>query len=201
MAEEAWDKFILKLCVDADSKGDGKPSTTLHPTTARFRQATAVLPSTRITKRIVTMKTLFKVIFAAIALYILFPTIIAPLINPPSQSHYSQTSTNIINPNPINVNIDEMSATYRANEIAADSSYKGKLVRISGTIEEIAKDMLGSPYVILKTQTPGGLRIQCVFAKGLESALISLRPGHSVTISGIVSGKMINIILNNCQIL
>src|ERR1700736_1804386 len=35
---------------------------------------------------------------------------------------------------------------YDANEVAADEKYKGKSVKITGKVQNIGKDILGSPY-------------------------------------------------------
>src|ERR1700722_11232656 len=44
---------------------------------------------------------------------------------------------------------DELYSAYKENEVSADTSYKGKIVIISGIIRDIGKDILDSPYVIV----------------------------------------------------
>ena len=41
----------------------------------------------------------------------------------------------------------ELMSAYAVNEIAADQKYKGKMVRLSGKVDDIGKDIMGTPYV------------------------------------------------------
>ena len=45
------------------------------------------------------------------------------------------------------VTATQMLADYEANEVAADQKYKGNMVEVSGTIKNIGKDILDTPYV------------------------------------------------------
>jgi hypothetical protein len=92
----------------------------------------------------------------------------------------------------------ELYREYSANEVRADGKYKGSVVVISGTVESIGKDMLGSAYIVIK----GGddvFGVQCMFASSRESSVASMYKGESVSIKGEVSGKMGNVILRNCE--
>lgn len=90
-------------------------------------------------------------------------------------------------------------ADYEANGVAADEMYKGKTVEVSGTIKDISKDILDTPYVTLES---GNIvwSVQCMFDKSDASKLVSLSQNQKITLTGVVSGKMGNVLINNCQI-
>lgn len=101
-------------------------------------------------------------------------------------------------PPPIEVTAKQLFADYDANEISADEKYKGKPVRVTGTISSIGKDVLGDPYV----QFAAGnavFGVQCMFGDG--SALASLKKGQELTVGCWAPGKMGNVILRGCVII
>jgi hypothetical protein len=94
---------------------------------------------------------------------------------------------------------DQLYSEYKANEVAADARYKGKIVLVSGTIQNIGKDVLDSAYIVVggKGFLDG---VQCSFTKGEESSVARLSKGQSVAVKGEVSGKMGNVQLNKCSL-
>ncbi|WP_173238708.1 OB-fold protein [Legionella antarctica] len=65
-------------------------------------------------------------------------------------------------------------------------------------IDSVGKDLLGTAYVTLKT--PNTLfTIQCMFNKSSEGQLGSLQKGQQISVVGKVSGKLGNVILNDCS--
>ena len=100
----------------------------------------------------------------------------------------------------IKVTAIKLSEDYKANEVSADAKYKGKFVEVSGIIDNIAKDILDTPYVTLKTDTYSIVGIQCMFDKNSESQLATLSKGQSITLQGEVSGKMMNVLIRGCII-
>jgi hypothetical protein len=100
----------------------------------------------------------------------------------------------------LRISAETLYRAYDANEVAADEKYKGKAVIITGKIQNIGKDILGSPFVIV-----GGSGmldgVQCMFAKSATSSLASLIKGRTVTIGGTVSGKMLSwVMMSDCQL-
>ena len=89
------------------------------------------------------------------------------------------------------VTATKLYADYKANELSADNTYKGKLVEVSGMVENIGKDILNSPYISLKTGEIIG-SVQCMLD---DSALAE---GTKVTMQGRVSGLMGNVIIKEC---
>lgn len=98
------------------------------------------------------------------------------------------------------VTASQLMRDYEANEIAADAKYKNKLVNVSGTIANIGKDILDTPYVSLDADSLV-FGIQCMFAKSDQESLVSLSNGVRVTLQGRVSGKLGNVLVKECLIL
>lgn len=93
-------------------------------------------------------------------------------------------------------------ATYKANEVKGDNLYKGKYVEVLGKVDTIGKDLLDNTYVTL---SGGGEQyavehVQCTFAKGAGNAAGDLSKGQLVTLAGHVTGKMMNVQMEDCEI-
>jgi uncharacterized protein YqgC (DUF456 family) len=96
----------------------------------------------------------------------------------------------------------QLAEDYKANEIAADAKYKGKLLEISGIVGSIGKDILSTPYITFQTEQYAIInQVQCMFAKTDEQVLANLSKGQSVTVTGEVSGSVGNIIVNGCKVI
>ncbi|MDD2753011.1 MAG: hypothetical protein PHT44_00095 [Candidatus Portnoybacteria bacterium] len=101
----------------------------------------------------------------------------------------------------IKISAVKLSEEYKANEVAADSKYKGKMLEISGIVDSIGKDILSVPYIALKSYEYAVIdKVQCMFSKNDESKLIDVAQGQQITLRGEVSGKMGNVLVNGCQI-
>lgn len=97
------------------------------------------------------------------------------------------------------VSADQLYNDYNSNEVAADAKYKGKIVLISGIIQDIGKDIMGQAYVVIggKGFIDG---VQCLFTKGEEFSVARLSKGESVTIKGEVEGKMGNVLVRKATL-
>ena len=87
---------------------------------------------------------------------------------------------------------------FEQNEVAADDRYKGKWIEISGTIDNIGKDILDKMYLTLEAEQPL-FGVQAFFADKHKSALASLAKGDPVTLLCKCSGKMGNVLLRECS--
>ncbi|MBV2180904.1 MAG: OB-fold putative lipoprotein [Castellaniella sp.] len=103
---------------------------------------------------------------------------------PPSDSIQSATA-------------QQLYSDYQKNEVAADLQYKGKLVRVSGSISRIGVDVLGDPFVVLavSTQFSG---VQLVFDKEWTKELAKLHVRDQINAQLCVGAGMVveNPILN-----
>jgi|GEM_PF-2679350 len=90
---------------------------------------------------------------------------------------------------------------YEDNEIKADKDYKDKLVSVSGTIDSISV-MLGKTFIVING---GGqyeiLGVQCYLKDQTEiDKAAELKKGQKIIITGRISGKSMNIVMNDCVI-
>lgn len=88
------------------------------------------------------------------------------------------------------INVAKLAKAYAANEIAADREYKGRRVRITGTVDSVGKDIVGTPYVVLIEREERGARAQCTFGRGQEDKLARLTQGQRATFSCEVRGVL-----------
>jgi hypothetical protein len=98
------------------------------------------------------------------------------------------------------VTADQLASEYKSNEVAADAKYKGKVVIVSGTVQDIGKDVMDDAYIII-----GGEKlldsVQCFFTEGQQSSVARLSKGQHVRVKGEVGGKMIvNILVSKCTL-
>lgn len=95
------------------------------------------------------------------------------------------------------VSAKEIFHEYKDNEVAADNKYKGQVVVVFGQIDSIGKDILDQAYVALGTGELIG-SVQCFFDKNKEKSVAQLHKGQSLSIKGVVTGKMGNVLLKHC---
>ena len=97
----------------------------------------------------------------------------------------------------IRVSARRIKADYEANEIAADRMHKGKTVKVTGKVEQIGRDIVGTPYVVLFTGGLGGVHCKVID----ERQIISLRKGQVVTIEGVCCGtSLFSVVIGECRI-
>ena len=88
---------------------------------------------------------------------------------------------------------------YDKNSVAADAKYEDKIVVVSGTIQNIGKDIMDTAYLVI-----GGTGfldgVQCMLPTGQESLVARVSKGQYVTLKGKVSGQIMgNVIVKNCS--
>lgn len=89
---------------------------------------------------------------------------------------------------PLDVSARDLEAAYTANEVAADKQFRGKVLRVSGTVDRISKDILDDPHVILRSGQPLG-GVTCSFGSGADAAIAKLAKGQSVVLRGMGAGS------------
>lgn len=89
---------------------------------------------------------------------------------------------------------------YKANEVSADASYKGRALVVTGLVDTIGKDILDTPYVTLNSgERISFPSIQCMASRG-DTEFASLRKGQEIRVVGICKGKFGNVLLESCSI-
>jgi hypothetical protein len=86
---------------------------------------------------------------------------------------------------------------YDENEVKADEYFKGKKFYVQGKVTSIANDILNNPYITLSSSNEF-LSVQCSFENKKE--VTELTKGQEVTILGECSGKLMNVMMNNCTL-
>ena len=118
---------------------------------------------------------------------------------PSSPQPAATTSNSSLRDNIMNVSAMQIVSEYDNNEIAADSRYKGKYVRISGVVNDIAKDILDNMYVTIGGGADFELRsVQAFFPDKYEGILAELRKGSRITVVCRIDGLMLNVIGRDC---
>lgn len=99
----------------------------------------------------------------------------------------------------VEVSAAQLVADYRANEVKADVTYKGKVVAVKGQVAQVKKDLGGHPVVVLTPGKGGGLvTVRCVFDKSAIEATAGLEKGVEVGVRGIVQGKFGSVNMTAC---
>lgn len=89
---------------------------------------------------------------------------------------------------------------YEKDRDAADKKYKDKLLVVTGTVDLAKTGASGNPYVTMNTSNLV-LRVQFLFDKSDVDAVSQLRKGQKATIKGRVFGKLVNVVLKDCELL
>lgn len=126
---------------------------------------------------------------------------------PSSVSVAEPTPTSTPEPTPeptpsyIEVSATDLLAAYEENTVAADNQYKGQLLKVTGTVGSIGKDILDDAYVTLTNDDEYSLiSVQCYFAKDNLDGIATLKEGDTVSIIGKCDGSTLNVLLKNCDL-
>ena len=103
-------------------------------------------------------------------------------------------------PPPPDISAVALFQAYEANEIAAQRDYEDQVFLVTGIVESISDDILGTPYVTLETESALS-SVQAMFNDDPDlDALAALSQGQAVTVQCRVDGKFGNVILRECSI-
>lgn len=91
---------------------------------------------------------------------------------------------------PVEVTPVELAKAYEENTVAADDLYKGKKLRISGTISEIATGITDEPYLVMKGGNPF-MGPQLHFDKDQRSAIAKLKKGQKIVALCVGAGDLV----------
>lgn len=81
---------------------------------------------------------------------------------------------------------------YDGNEVAADMRYKGKRLQLSGVVDDIGKDFMGTIYVTLMS-SHDFRSVQIYFSDAHANRVANLRQGSQITVVGKCTGLMGNV--------
>lgn len=86
---------------------------------------------------------------------------------------------------------------FQDDENKANKQYNDKVINVSGTVVKVDHND-STQTVQLDGQSMGG--VICQFEAAHESDLKALRPGQSVSIKGICTGMLLDVVLVRCAI-
>ena len=114
--------------------------------------------------------------------------------NPDTSASISQP----VKADTINITSINLLSAYIANEVKADYDYKGKILRVTGVVEDIKKGLSDNVFIVLDGNHV--LRaVQC-FVNNEETAR-KLSKGMKITFIGKCEGLMANVLISNCTLL
>ncbi|KAF3999589.1 hypothetical protein HAV38_04480 [Glaciimonas immobilis] len=98
----------------------------------------------------------------------------------------------------LSVTVIQLSKDYEVNEVAADQKYKGKKLRVSGSVQSIDKDMFDNIVVRLKA-TNEFMAAVANLGSEHEALAASLLKGKKVTWHCVGGGLLVgSAVLNDC---
>lgn len=107
-----------------------------------------------------------------------------PAVSEPQEPEYSLT-------------VDQLCGEYEANEIAADEKYEDKVIELTGVVDDVGTEIMGSGFIMLAGDGFGN-QAQCVMVNKDEAA--SVTKGQTITLQGKIQGKMGWVILEECTL-
>ncbi|MCW8331862.1 OB-fold putative lipoprotein [Photobacterium sp. SDRW27] len=148
------------------------------------------------------------IIMALSALYLMSPAgqeaIYAesePADTAPQYVAQEQSTAPVQNVAVISAEAGTMVDEYEANEVAADTKYTNKRVRITGIVESVGKDLMDDVYVSLGDGNQYEIfHVQAFFDDSYTQKLGRLRPGSKVSVICDVQGVFGSVIAKNCHI-
>ncbi|HEX5171225.1 MAG TPA: hypothetical protein VFW11_18745 [Cyclobacteriaceae bacterium] len=84
---------------------------------------------------------------------------------------------------------------FEANEANANKMYLDKVVAVTGIVQDVTTNQSGDMIIVLVTNNPL-FGVSCT----LESKATSVSPGKEVTIKGICTGYLSDVILTNAKL-
>jgi len=101
----------------------------------------------------------------------------------------------------VTVGIAQLLKDYKGNEVRADATYKGKRVRVTGTVDDIKKDIMDSIYVTIGTGAQFEIpQAQCYFDDDFAKKAASLEHGQKITVDCDAAGLMMNVQMKDCSL-
>ncbi len=95
---------------------------------------------------------------------------------------------------------DQLYQEYKFNERNGDKKFIGKVIEVTGTISEISKDNQGALVILLSADDAlGGVLGTLEMSEAEKAAHLKL--GKTVTLKGICSGMIMEVVLNRCTLI
>ena len=123
---------------------------------------------------------------------------------PEAEQEVEPTQKHEPEPEPVamELTVDELLSAYATDEVAADTKFANKLLRVTGVVAMIdIKAMLDTHYIRLTGAERNLLQsVQCMFDKKHAPILKQLEKGQTVTVQGEYNGSIIAIRMIDCTL-
>ena len=93
---------------------------------------------------------------------------------------------------------------YMDNPISADAKYKGKILKLTGEVYNIDREIAGNTYITFNIGGQYSFKdVRITFKKSEESKVAQLKKGQTVTIKGECIGTLLSttVALKDCEII
>lgn len=119
-----------------------------------------------------------------------------------SKERSAQLATPVVHPDgSVSVGAVQLWREYQENEVAADNQYKGKRLRVTGTVVSVERDADGSPVLHLLSGNPI-FRTMATLDRAFIPDAARLRKGDQVVVRCIGAGLMMRMPqLEKCMLL
>ncbi|HLT80365.1 MAG TPA: hypothetical protein VKZ86_05005 [Cyclobacteriaceae bacterium] len=97
------------------------------------------------------------------------------------------------------VSASELITAFEENERAANDKYLGKVVEVHGTVTEVIEKQ--NSFVLLLGDTSTVSRVSCTLEGENDDMAYGLRAGDALTLRGICSGRLLDVVLVDCRII
>lgn len=97
----------------------------------------------------------------------------------------------------IEISALQLYAEYKANEVLADTKYKGQWLYVSGVVSEIGKDFADDPYVNLLGENEY-MTVRAMFTKSAIQQLAELHKGDQISVMCRGKGKVVGDPILDC---
>jgi ATP-dependent 26S proteasome regulatory subunit len=108
---------------------------------------------------------------------------------------YTKPHRDIENTEAIKVDATKLATEYENNELRANLDYLDKVIDVTGEINEITKNQKGETVFTIKGTDMSGLI--CTLE---EVSPAEIKPGTSVTVKGICTGYLTDVVLVRCKV-
>ena len=99
----------------------------------------------------------------------------------------------------VTVTAVELMNAYSSDETIANAKYLNKVVRVSGTIKDVKQDSLGSYSIDLESGSELGV-VSCLLDKRHNDDAKGVQTGSTVSITGLCTGSLMDVVLVRCAI-
>ena len=109
--------------------------------------------------------------------------------------HYNKPARNVAAETGIPVTATELYYKFTSNELQANQAYLNKVLQVSGQVLEVKSMPNAAKVVVLNTGDPM-FGVVCTL-NTIEPATGNVRPGEKITIKGVCTGYLSDVVLSN----